>query len=93
MPPHLTIVHLLCGQRLGYDSLDTSTDMLPTLEEVQERGFFPVMSHYFEVNGRWSIDKRVPSLGNASTPLSEVHYVCARVSAPTCARLRWCALL
>jgi DnaJ family protein C protein 2 len=59
-------------KRVGYDSLDTSTDMLPTAEEVQEGGFFPVMSYYFEVNARWSIDKRIPSLGDENTPISAV---------------------
>ena len=58
--------------RSRYDSLDTSTDALPTAEEVQAGGFFPVMRHHFEMNARWSIDKRIPSLGDESTRMSEV---------------------
>lgn len=57
---------------MGYDSLDTTTDMLPTLQEVDEGGFYDVMSYYFDMNARWSMDKRIPSLGNSSTPLAEV---------------------
>jgi hypothetical protein len=59
-------------KRMGYDSLDTTHDMLPTAEEVQEGGFYEVMSYYFSLNARWSLDKRVPALGDVSTPLSEV---------------------
>ena len=57
---------------MGYDSLDETQDALPTAQEVQEGGFFPVMTYYFDINARWSVDKRIPSLGNATTPMSEV---------------------
>jgi hypothetical protein len=36
-------------KRLAYDSVDTSTDALPTDEEVVQGGFYTVMEHYFKV--------------------------------------------
>ena len=59
-------------KRFGYDSMDETFDMLPTEEEVRESGFYAVMNQYFEVNARWSVDRRVPTLGNASSTMEEV---------------------
>jgi len=42
--------------------------MLPSQEEVQKNGFFEVLTYHFEVNARWSIDKRVPRCRLSSAP-------------------------
>jgi len=60
------------SKRMGYDAVDTCTDHLPTEEEINEGGFFPVMSHYFEVNARWSTNPHVPGLGDENTTWAEV---------------------
>ena len=51
---------------------DSCCCYLDLSSSCMQGGFFPVMSHYFEVNARWSTKPNVPGLGDENTAWAEV---------------------
>ncbi|XP_030534389.1 dnaJ homolog subfamily C member 2 [Rhodamnia argentea] len=57
-------------KRRIYDSTDEFDDEIPT--DCAPQDFFKVFSPAFMRNGRWSVNRQVPSLGDDNTPIKEV---------------------
>lgn len=58
--------------RRQYDSALPFDDSVPTAADIGEADFFKVLSSVFERNGRFSVRRPVPSLGDENTPMEEV---------------------
>lgn len=61
------------SNRETYESTLPFDDTIPCEELVRSADFFVVLGPVFQRNGKWSSKQPVPELGDASTPIEEVH--------------------
>lgn len=59
-------------KRASYDSVDDVDDSIPSEASVRDTNFYSKLGPVFDLNSRWSVSDRVPSLGDERTPMSEV---------------------
>lgn len=59
-------------KRLAFDSTDDVNDDIPPAGLINDDSFYGVLRPVFARNARWSVDRAVPDLGHAKTPIEEV---------------------
>lgn len=62
------------NSRRAYDSSRPFDDTIPDEDlNMDEESFFSVFKPVFDRNRKWSLDTRIPKLGDARTPIKEVN--------------------
>ena len=62
------------AKRMAFDSCDPKfKDDVPPVNENSKKNFYKVFGLAFTVNGRWSIKKNVPSLGDENSTFEQIN--------------------
>lgn len=60
-------------KRRRYDSTLEFNDEIPTTFKPETQNFFEFFGDYFRINSYWSINKKIPDLGNENTDIKKVN--------------------